>query len=270
MTDAIKAVQSGEMSQRGAAEKFQIPESTLRLRLSGMRSSAHPETSQSQPGDSSVDTVDTVDNACGTQARFKRNHALRKEAQGLCRAHGITSIDGKPISKIRSRKTLCDALLSAGVAVPSHLFLRNSTDDTQAQAQSQSQSSASSTATPSHCQQPASYALNPTDNIPTPGLSASFDFERPGATAAELDDQQYRAAIAESQDVEWRAAADALWKLKCLVRIKYNEPTDHCTWNWADWNWLAGEIKTTLSLVSQRAQEASAERFNGSCYSSGR
>ena len=49
MTQAIAAVQTGKMSQRAAAEKFDIPRSSIQDSLKKVAETGHPETPQSEP-----------------------------------------------------------------------------------------------------------------------------------------------------------------------------------------------------------------------------
>ena len=117
---AIEAVTSGKMSQRGAAKKYGVVESTLRLRLKPVRSSAHPTKTQSTTEKQAGLSGSPASSLSAAEERTRRKNALRK----LARANGLSKINGKSVADF-GPVFVYEELIKAGVDVPDDIKPRS-------------------------------------------------------------------------------------------------------------------------------------------------
>jgi transposase-like protein len=109
MASAIAAVQSGKMSQRGAATEFGVAESTLRLRLKPVRRTTHPTKPQA-----------STEVSPATPPRPSSKVNVHKELRALAKQLEINRI-GKVSPGKAGPKQIYAALIEAGHDVPAHL-----------------------------------------------------------------------------------------------------------------------------------------------------
>ena len=239
MAEAIKAVQSGKMSQRAAAHKFDVTQSVISERINKVIGSDQNKKSQSQQG---------VSHEWAQLAPRERQLLVRRELTKLCRANDPPSeIFDKKYNLILSKAR--GWLIWKGIEIPAELRGRVDPYHSPETPTSASNEPSSQSSSFNHGQ------LSETDQK---GGIDEFD---------ESIGEQYRRVCREVQE----SSRPSDFKRAILL---LNELTEICTkawygafeeqqWNHHDWAHVNSDIKTIQSLVGQRAQETLNECLYG-------
>lgn len=244
---AIEAVTSEKMSQRAAAKKYDVAESTLRLRLKPVRSSAHPTETQSS-------TEILPDPVPAPKPEKLKSGEVRSRLRALLRQHdapkGIGGKDGITSSQARGW------LQWAGIAIPPELDGKTAPFDPSAV-----------TALPTSTQtnetkQQGLYANDPCPVFPDrptetdPEDDAILD-ER--IDLNKLSQQVLSDVISSTRSDSFKRAATLATELEQLLCLAFYGKDG---WSGQDWVHINGQLKTCQSLAGQRAEEAHREVFH--------
>lgn len=243
MAEAIKAVQSGKMSQHAAAEKFEVPQSSLNRKLKKVIQMDHSATSQSQPA-ISENRVEKLDSG---QIRT----ALRK----LCRDNDAPRGIGKTGNGITSPEAR-GWLQWAGIPIPPELdgktepFTPNSTP---------------SLTTPAHTHDTKQQGLHADDSLPviSDWADETDSAHQHPAFADHLDIDAVRQHVnrevqQSDRPADFKRAIELLTELDRICTDawyrRHPEP-----WGHDDWAHVSSEIEALHSIVGQRAEETADE-----------
>ena len=238
MAEAIKAVQSGKMSQRAAALKFEVDRSTIKRGLAPVVEINHPETSQSQQG---------VSSKWAQLSPRERQLLVKRGLTKLCRANN-------PPAEIFDKKH--NLLLSKargwlawkGINIPAELNGR---------------------VDPYHPPETTTSAFN----NPSPQSSSSLGQLHSTDQSHGIDEfdesigEQYQRVCREVQESgrpsDFKRAIILLTELTEICTKAWYGAFEEQQWNHHDWAHVNSDIKTIQSLVGQRAQETLNECLYG-------
>jgi len=237
---AIEAVTSEKMSQRGAAAKYEVAESTLRLRLKPVRSSAHPAETQSS-------TEVSPDPVFAAQPAKPTASEIRSRLRALLRQHnaprGIGGKDG--ISSPQARGWLeC-----AGIPIPPELQ-GNSTPFVSA---NKSHDTATTERVPANDPLPV-FPDRPAETDPEDDaiLDERIDLNK-------LSQQVLSDVISSARSDSFKRAATLATELEQLLCLAFYGKDG---WSGQDWVHINGQLKTCQSLTGQRSEEAHCAVFH--------
>lgn len=240
MTEAIKAVQSGKMSQRAAAEKFDIPRRTLGDRLKQVGETAHPETSQSQP---QKQAEPTRQRSAAEEDKLRRAGEIRN----LARAHDMNRIDGKFVRDIGA-VAIHDALIAAGIDVPDDIKPRSLLPK-----QSKPPKSLAPVPVKSHEPEPQPFPEDSSIHFDTDDddelLAERINLER-------LNEQTLNELLRTDRAESLKQASKLANQLEKIVTQAFYGKDN---WTGQDWIYINSQIKTIQSLTGQQAEEAHSE-----------
>lgn len=257
MAQAIAAVQSGKMSQRAAALKFDIPRKTLGDHMKQVGETAHPATFQSEPvikpiGNKS-EPSEIASKAANSNSRLQ---AIRRFAA----EHGVKEVDGKPAHS-QGNGAIYRALTAAGIDVPEDLKPRSLLP-----------------------KQPKASKPKPTtippkeahDDTNEQGIYADDSLFVVTDGGGQTDSEQDHPAFAENFDLDavrervnhdvqqsdrpadFKRAIELLTELDRICTDawyrRHPEP-----WGHDDWAHVSSEIEALHSIVGQRAEETADE-----------
>lgn len=240
---AIKAVTIEKMSQRGAAEKFNVAQRTLSHRIEKMSQMAHPGKTQSQP-----EVLPEPEKPAKT-GKLKSGE-IRSELRKLCSQNNAPrglGVNGQGVTPPIARGWL----KWAGIAIPPEL---------DGKTEPFTPSSTPSSPTPAQPHDTNQQGLPANDPLPVVSdWGTQADSPDDPIYDDDLDIDAVRDHVcAEVQrsdrPADFKRAIDLLRELDQICTDawyrRHPEP-----WNHHDWAHVNSEIKTIQSLVGQRAQE---------------
>lgn len=223
---AVKGVQGGQFSQRGAAKEFGVAQKSLSRRLQQVSQVTHPETSQSEPA---VQPMATDGQLMEKLTSNERQKALRQ----LCKQHGLTA--GKA-----GNQGLYDLLQDNHVVVPDHLTtptLRNNyspkTDEPNEQ---ELQVNNSLSLVPDGAEQADTY------------IDSFEDFDA-------VRDEVCQQVQKSDRPADFKRAILLLTELDAICTDAWYSRNPKL-WDGEEWTHVSSEIEIIRDLVHQRAQEA--------------
>lgn len=241
---AIEAVSSGKMSQRGAAAKYGVAESTLRSHLKKVRNSAHPAETQPEPAISQNRTAKLTTGEVRSALRqlLRDNDAPSGVAQNP--RNGITSPEAR------------GWLQFAGIPIPPELDGRT---------QPFNPSTTPSSPTPAQSHGTEQQGLHADNSLPVVSdWSAETDPEPEHPAFADHFDisavrEHVNREIQQSdRPADFKRAIELLTELDVICTDawyrRHPEP-----WNHDDWAHVSSEIEALHSIVGQRAAETADE-----------
>jgi hypothetical protein len=244
MAQAIAAVQSGKMSQRAAALKFDVSQSSLSRELKKVIQMDHPSTSQSQP-DISPNRVKKLNSG-------EVRSALRK----LCRDNNAPRGVGKTGNGITSPEAR-GWLNFAGIAIPPELD-----GDSTPFASSSTPSSIPPREQKHDTNQQGIFPDRRLSHVSDRGEQTNSEPENPAFTD-ELDLDAVRAHVnrqvqQSDRPADFKRAIELLTELDRICTDawyrRHPEP-----WGHDDWAHVSSEIEALHSIVGQRAEETADE-----------
>lgn len=242
MAQAIAAVQSGKMSQRGAALKFDLDRRTIGRHLSKVGHLTHPETSQST-----------------TQVSESRSNKLtsgqiRSALRTLCRQnnapHGVAKNPRNGISSPEARGWL----KWEGIEIPSELDGKTDPFTPLVSSATQSEHDTDQQGLPSDNSLPV---------VSGGEQKADPDFYDNPAFADNLDIDAVRQHVNEQvqqsdRPADFKRAIQLLTELDTICTNAWYKRQPE-PWGHDDWAHVSSEIRALDSIVGQRAEETADE-----------
>lgn len=253
---AIAAVQSGKLSQRAAARKFDLDHSVISRKLKAV-ANATPAISQSEPQKQPDPTGSpAAERSAATEDKLRRTAGIRN----LARANGMGKIDGKFVRDTGAVR-IYNALTDAGIDVPDDIKPRSllpkqpkaskpkskSIPPTQPQDDTNQQRISSNNSFPV-----LTDGGDQTDPEPThPAFADEFDLDAVRERVNHDVQQSNRPA-------DFKRAIELLTELDRICTDawyrRHPEP-----WGHDDWAHVSSEIEALHSIVGQRAEETADE-----------
>lgn len=258
MTQAIAAVQTGKMSQRAAADKFDVSRTSLQRELE-VAQMGHPETSQSQPAVTPI--VKESSASLPKSSQNSRLQAIRR----LAVENGINKIDGINTWS-KGACAIHDALIAAGIDVPDDIMPRSLLPKT-SKAKSKfippTQETSVTNEERLHADNSVSVLTKwaaESDSEPEPEPEG----EHP-AFADKLDIEAVRERVnydvqRSNQPAEFKRAVALLTELSHICTGAWYRRLPE-PWQHDHWAHVSSEIRAINSIVSQRAEEEADEIF---------
>ena len=244
---AIEAVTSEKMSQRAAAAKFDLAETTLRRQVTAVRQMAHPTKTQSS-------TEVLPDPVTTPQPEKLKSPEVRSRLRAFLRQHdapkGIGGKDGITSPQARGW------LQWAGIPIPPELD----------GATTPFNPSVTTTApTPAQTHDTESQRLPANDPCSVfPGRPTETDPEDDAILDERIDlnklsQQVLSDVISSTRSDSFKRAATLATELEQLLCLAFYGKDG---WSGQDWVHINGQLKTCQSLAGQRAEEAHREVFH--------
>lgn len=244
MAEAIKAVQSGKMSQRAAATKFDVAQRTLSHRLEKVSHLAHPTKPVAAEGKS------------GDRG------SVAKALRALAKSIGITHTNGIPIGKAGVGQIYA-AITEAGHDVPEDITPASR------------KKNKSQPINDNRKQQPTGIQPD-NDKEETAGLPANDSLPVIPDREAEADSEPEHPAFSDHLDIDavrqhvneqvqqsdrpadFKRAIELLTELDIICTNAWYRRQPE-PWGHDDWAHVSSEIEALHSIVGQRAEETADE-----------
>jgi hypothetical protein len=255
---AIEAVTSEKMSQRAAANKFDVVRGSLQNQLKEVAKIGHPtetQTNTEPSGDPQPIPSDPqpLKRSQATQDKLNRATGIRN----LARENGMGKINGKYVRDMGA-VAIYEALMAAGIDIPQDVKPRSLLSKTP-------KPSLSPAPTPAQTDDTESQRLPANDPCPVfPDRPTETDPEDDAILDERIDlnklsQQVLSDVISSTRSDSFKRAATLATELEQLLCLAFYGKDG---WSGQDWVHINGQLKTCQSLAGQRAEEAHREVFH--------